>query len=354
MNTVIRCRKCILPSTTPMIEFDEAGVCNYCDTYKHIKLHGVAELEHIIGRAKSCHNEYDCMVNISGGRDSSYTILKMVKDYGLKVLAVNYQNPFTHPIATQNIENIVKILNVKLISFSFRRGYHENLLRTNLQALLRKPDPALVPMICISCKLIWRNILRIARANKIKLIVSGGNLYEQTSFKRYLLGGKQDQSVKSYYSKYLFGLTGRVVRNLGYLKPATILPTINGYLYSNPYSPMTRLLGSGIEKLDLFHYIDWNESEVLNSISNELDWHSPANGSGNWRFDCRIGHLKDYLYLKWLGLTEKDDFYSRLIREGKINREIALHRIESENKIDITELSELMKLIGLNVSLLTG
>lgn len=348
----MRCSRCIMPSTTPDIQFDEAGACSYCHSYRGPTLLGEESLLEIIRNTKANADEFDCIVNISGGRDSSFTVLKMAKDYGLRVLAVNYHNPFTHPLARENIENIKKILGLKLVSFGFRRGYHENLLKRNLLTLLKKPDPAMVPMVCISCKLIWQNILAIARSYHIRMIVSGGNLYEQSSFKRILLGGDQSQSVTSYYTKYIAGLVRHSLGNLGYLRPQTIMPTIKGYLFGNPYSPMVRILGRGITKIDLFHYLDWDEHSVLKRIQNELEWHFPENGTGSWRFDCRIGHLKDYFYSKWLGLTEKDDFYSNLIRVGKISREEALARIDTENRINIDEIGKLMESVGLNLQVL--
>lgn len=301
---------------------------------------------------KASNNEYDCIVNISGGRDSSFTILKIVKDYGLRVLAVNYANPFTHQLAVENIARIKNALGVRLISFSFKEGFHQRILKANLLALLKKPDPAMVPMVCISCKLIWKNILDIANANKIKLIISGGNLYEQTSFKRILLGGSPNQSVKNYYLRYVFGLTGHALRNFRFLRPDMLAPAIKGYFYSNPYSPMVRWKGRHINKIDLFHYLPWDENEVVSRIQNELGWRYPEDGSGSWRFDCQIGHLKNYLYLKMFGHTEKDDFYSHLIREGKIERTDALKRINDENRVNINELNQLLKSINLDSSVL--
>jgi hypothetical protein len=349
-SNIKRCAKCILPSTMPGIKFDKEGVCNYCNSYIKQKLLGEDSLLKILATAQKTNSEYDCIVNISGGRDSSYAILKLVKDYQMKVLAVNYQNPFTHPIALQNIENIQRILGVKLISFSFKPGFHQKVLSYNLQALLKKTDPAMVPMVCISCKLIWKDILSIARRYKIRLIVSGGNLYEATAFKRILLGGTQNQSMNAYYSRYIWGLTGRTIANFRFLRPQTLWPTIQGYLYSNPYSPMVRLRGRDIEKLDLFHYLPWDEHEVVGRIQTELGWQYPSGNQSSWRFDCQIGHLKDYLYLKTLGMTEKDDFYSKLIREDKISREGALQRIEKENRINYEEINRLLKAINFDTS----
>ena len=341
-----------MSEATPGISFDHDHVCNYCLDFRMIEPKGESALLKILEHAKANHGRYDCIVNISGGRDSSFTILKMVKDYGLKVLAVNYANPFTHELATDNIRKIARILKVKLISFSFREGFHQKIVRANLLALTKKPDPAMVPMVCISCKLIWKNILDIANAYKIRLIVSGGNLYEQTVFKRAMLGGRADQTVSEYYTNYIFGLAKHEARNYRFLRPQTLIPTIKGYFYSNPYSPMVRWKGRHIDKVDLFHYLPWDENLVINRISDELNWRSPDDNSGSWRFDCRIGHLKDYLYQKLLGITEKDDFYSQLIRDGKIDRSEALNRVDRENRVNMNELEQLMKSINLDISVL--
>jgi tRNA(Ile)-lysidine synthase TilS/MesJ len=354
MDRQTRCNKCLLPGSAPRITFDNDHICNYCRTYKKTQLKGEAALQGILKSAKSGHSEYDCIVNISGGRDSSYTILKMIKDYDMRVLAVNYANPFTNRLAKENIENIKNILGVKLISFAFSDGFHQRVLKSNLLALINKPDPAMVPMVCVSCKLMWKNILDIANAHNIRLIVSGGNFYEQSSFKRILLGGSPDQSVRRYYTQFVLGLIKHSLLNVKYLRLKTLLPTIQGYLYCNPYSPLVRWKGRHIDKIDMFHYLPWNEDEVISRNQKELNWQYPQNGSGSWRFDCRIGHLKDYLYLKMLGLTEKDDFYSHLIREGKMTRSDALNRIDTENRVNMSELNQLMKSIDLDIGILAG
>lgn len=347
--TIMRCSKCVLPETMPDIRFDDKGVCNYCRTYKNIKYKGENALLVTLEKARKSTGKYNCIVNISGGRDSSYAILKMAKDYQMKVLAVNYQNPFTHPQAAKNIKNIQQILGVKLVGFSFKPGFHQKILKYNLQTLLRKPDPALVPIVCISCKLIWKNILDIARSYNVNLIISGGNLYEQTTFKRVMLGGNQNQSLRSYYTKYGFGLARHALSNIYFLRPQTLLPTIKGYLYSNPYSPMVQLKGRKIAKIDLFHYLQWNENEVVGRIKNELGWQLPDAYTDSWRFDCEISHLKDFLYMKMLGLTEKDDFYSKLIREGMITRKKALERIE--DIVDEDPIKNILQKIGLDSSI---
>ena len=100
----MRCSECTLSENTPHIVFDEDGVCNYCHTYRKFSYKGESELLKTLDAFRRPDSKYDCLVGISGGRDSSYLLLKLVKDYGMKVLAVNYENPFTVPRAKANIE----------------------------------------------------------------------------------------------------------------------------------------------------------------------------------------------------------------------------------------------------------
>jgi hypothetical protein len=286
--------------------------------------------------------QYDCIVNISGGRDSAYTLLKVVKDYQMRVLAVNYRNPFVDPIAEQNISKMVEALGVKLIQFQLKKGLHERFVRNNLLTWLRKPDPALVPVICVGCKIIWPKILGIAKKYNVRCIINGGNPYEYSSFKKDLLGVKADADLTQAYLTNLIGLIKRVVHNLGYLKPKFIPATIGGYLFGNQYSIGSRFLGRSITRIDLFHYIPWNEDEVLDRIQQELGWQYPEEYESTWRFDCRLSHLKDFMYQYSLGATEKDDFYSIMVRENKMSREEALVRLEKENRIQYNAIDNIL------------
>ena len=186
MKVLKRCSKCVLPETTPKVTFDENGVCNYCRTYKRFEFQGESKLLKIFDTHRNPHKKYECIVNISGGRDSAYTLLKVSKDYGMKVLAVNYENPFTDAQAKENIQHMVEALDIDIIRFGFKSQIHELCFKNNLVAWLQNPSPAMVPMMCIGCKIIWKNILQIANRHNLSLIINGGNPYEYTSFKKEL------------------------------------------------------------------------------------------------------------------------------------------------------------------------
>ena len=93
----------------------------------------------------------------------------------------------------------------------------------------------------------------------------------------------------------------------------------------------------------------------MSRIKQELNWESPSQFSSSWRFDCKVSHLKDMMYLKTLNMTEKDDLYSKMVREGLITRDNALIRLNDENKLHIKEIKRLLKSSGIeDISHLKG
>jgi hypothetical protein len=341
------CSSCVLPSTTPGISFDDKGVCNYCHKSKSVEFAGEEALLEVINRFRG-QGRYDCIVALSGGRDSSYVVLKAVRDYKLKVLAFNYRNPFTHPVASENIRRIQKRLGVDLVQLEFPRDIHRRTMRHNLIAWMRKPSLAMVPMMCVACKMLWKPILDIASRHNIKIAFSGSNPYEQTTFKRELLGIDAEASVARYYTGYIFGLVRESLSNVRYLAPEVLPTIIKGYMFSGPQAPMVRMMGKDLVKVSLFKYLPWDEKKVLTRIREEVGWESPPDNPCTWRFDCTVEEIKHYIYHKLMGVTEKDDFYSRLIRAGVMSRKEALKRIERENAVNVKAVEAVLAEVGIS------
>jgi hypothetical protein len=327
----------------PNITFDSNGVCNFCNNSKKVEFKGEAELLKLLDSYRNPEKKYECMVALSGGRDSTYTLLKLVKDYNMKVLAVNYANPFTDPVAQKNIENAVKHLNVDLIQFKLENNIHEKTFKHNLITWLKRPNPALIPILCISCKTIWYTILKIAKQQNINCIISGGNPYEDNAFKKELVRVSSDEKIENSFIKALPGIIWETLKNPGYYHPFCIPTLVKGYLFGDPYTIGSKIWGRNVSRIDIFNYIEWHEDEILSRIRNELDWDSPHDLAGTWRWDCHVGHLKEFLYLEAIGMTERDDLYSKMIRENLITRDKASLRLEKENPVQFHYIENLLK-----------
>jgi N-acetyl sugar amidotransferase len=106
----------------PGISFDGEGVCNYClmidglkGQYKTATTEGEQKWQEIVAQIKASGKgkKYDCVIGVSGGTDSSYMVAKAL-DWGLRPLAVHYDNTWNTAIATENIRKVLGKLKVDL------------------------------------------------------------------------------------------------------------------------------------------------------------------------------------------------------------------------------------------------
>jgi hypothetical protein len=347
---VERCSQCVLPLNTPGVTF-ENGVCGYCRNRSTITYRGEQELLSLLHAQRARGKRYDCIVCVSGGRDSCYTLLSLVRDYGMKVLAVNYQNPLTDPQARKNIANAVRILGVDLVEFRLPNQLHERTFRDVANGWLRNPSPALVPMHCMACKVMYRNIVQIARRHDVRCIVNGGNRFEDVSFKKVLLGLTASVKAEDTITAAWLGLLKQSFRHRAYFKPYMLPVVALGYLFADPYTLGSRLLGRGIRRIDLFHFVPWQEDRILSRLRSELDWDCPPDFKATWRFDCRFGRLKDWMYTLTLGLTERDDLYSSMVRNGAMSRDEALRRLAQEGAPDVEYVERMYAEFGVDPTL---
>jgi hypothetical protein len=348
----MRCSRCTLSDRTPKIAFDQNCVCNYCHSYEKIIYQGEAALLEELESLKKRGRKYDCLLGLSGGRDSTYVLLKLVKDYGMKVLAINYENPFTVPQAKANIENAVKQLGVDVVSFRDDKNHHVKSVAAALRAWLKRPSPALVPVICLGCKPAWLRIYKAALKHDIPAIITGGNPYEIISFKRELVGIAREEEAGRAYLKYTYSLR-ELIKNPRYLNPHLIKTGLKSFFFGSPYSIGLKMYGHQVKWIQLFDYIEWNEKEILSRLKKELNWSYPAKLRSSWRFDCRIKHLVDFLYSRTLAITDKDEFYAKMVREGQMTRDEALGRLEIENEIHMDEVELVIGKLGMQSSALS-
>ena len=136
------CIRCIQDNSVPGINFDSNGVCNYCHLHDELcemfpnGEKGTKQLNKIIKDIKkqSKNKEFDCVVGISGGRDSIYLLYNAVKVWKLRVLAVHSNDYFDNPIATENMKKAVEKLNVKFINVCYPKELAYELKRDFLRA----------------------------------------------------------------------------------------------------------------------------------------------------------------------------------------------------------------------------
>ena len=106
VSTMRRCTRCILPETFPGIKFNGVGVCNYCLNHEPVKVRGEQELEKVLSKYRGRGEKYDCIVPISGGRDSAFVLHQIVKEYNMRTLALTFDGGFITSEGIRNIERL--------------------------------------------------------------------------------------------------------------------------------------------------------------------------------------------------------------------------------------------------------
>lgn len=344
--TVKKCTRCLLPESTPGIFFDGEGLCNYCKEHKRIKYKGELELIKMLDSFRNT-GQYDCIVTLSGGRDSSYTLLKVAKDYRMRVLAVTYENPYTHFQAKKNIENAINLLNVDIIRLKPKGKMFEDCFKNNFLAWMQRPSLQLLPMLCIPCRTMDLDIYRIAKKLKIRCLVNGANPMQHTSFINALTNLPSNIPFHEAIVKSLPQVLKEIFMNPKYLSPKVIPITVKSYITALINAIGPKHFGFEISSFGFFYFVEWNENEVLSKIRSELNWEHPHNKS-NQRFDCPISYLKNFIYLKTIGVTKVNDYYAKMLREGLINPDEAQQRLNKENTFSLNQLQEFFKKIGIN------
>ncbi len=147
-NEVKRCTRCILPSTLDSITFDEDGVCNHCRKYERdfrdwekIKDRKENEFRSILEKAKSLKRPYDCLVPLSGGKDSTYALYLCTHVYHLKTLAVTLDNGYLSDAAKENIKSALACCDADHLFYTVNRSNASSFSRYSLrkQAIFAMP-----------------------------------------------------------------------------------------------------------------------------------------------------------------------------------------------------------------------
>jgi N-acetyl sugar amidotransferase len=179
-NNLIICSRCIFDSNTPGIYFDEEQICNYCQqVYSLSEQYGTGTekgeiaLQSIIDEIKRSgkKKKYDCVIGVSGGTDSSYMLVKSL-EWGLRPLAVHYDNTWNSAIATENIRKVTSKLNVDLSTYVIDNKEADDIFRSFLLAG--------VPEFDASTDIAYAQVLRSTAAKyNIKYIFEGHSFIEE-------------------------------------------------------------------------------------------------------------------------------------------------------------------------------
>lgn len=351
--TMKRCTVCILPETFPGIEFDENGACNYCGTYEKIQVKGESELEQELAKHRGKGEKFDCLVAISGGRDSSFVLHQIVRKYHMRALAATVDSGAILPEGYRNIQRLIDALGVEhvWIKDEGHIARSKKNTRTKFRAWLKKPSiNTIVPVLNAGDKQMNLRLFRCAHEKGIPLVIGGNNIgnstFEQEHFKTGFMGVFPNE--RGYYStfdktKLVLKFGREFMTNYHNYHWSIFREYLGGafvYFFESLQKP------DDVTPLGFYDYIYWNEKQVLSTVFNEAGWQGGADTTATWRIDDAAYPLIDYMYLKLVGFNEFVEFYSKLVREDQLSRSEALSRCASDSAPRIPSLQSVLEELG--------
>ena len=303
------CSKCVMDTSDKQIRFDVRGVCNHCKDYFAVlneQLVSGDELKKEFGRLaekikmEGQGKEYDCVIGLSGGVDSSYLAYVLVKTYGLKPLAVHLDNGWNSKLAVKNIHNIVSSLDIDLLTHVINWEEFRDMQIAYFKA-------SVLDIEAITDHAISAILYSTADKNDIKYILMGTNRATERILPKSWAFNKNDLiNLRSIHKKY------------GKIKLKTF-PQM-GFSRLMYYRSVKKIRNVG--PLD---YLSYNKDEAKKEIQKNLKWEdygAKHHESVFTRF------YQGYILPKKFGVDKRRAHLSSLINCGQMKREEALEELK--------------------------
>lgn len=310
------CKRCIVDTTVPGARFDKNGECSYCKIHDKLEklypLNKASEIKfkRLIDKIKATgkNNKYDCIVGVSGGRDSTYT-LYLIKKLGLRPLAVHFNDGFGNPVAGNNMKKIAARLNIDLRTVTSDWRESKDIKIAFLKA--STPDVEIGTDIGIETAL-----LGTAVKENVKHVISG------YSFRTEGICPLEWNYLDGTYLKSVHKKFGKV--NLRKWKPE------DPGFHLNVSHIFYYTFVKGIRIIPILNYVNYIRQDGEDIITKDLGWVYP----GSKYYDDLYQSVVTYVYRTKFNIERRKYIHSTLIRAGQMTREWALEDIKN---IDVIE-----------------
>lgn len=332
------CKKCLLPNTRPGVIIGDDGISNVwkesdklsnnIDWNKRKK-----HFENLINQIKKSKKGYDCLVPVSGGKDSTWQVLKCI-EHGLKVLAVTWKTPARTSLGQANLENLIS-LGVDHIDFTINPEVEKKFMYKSLV----KYGTTALPM-----HMALFNIpLKIAVKFDIPLVIWGEN-----SATEY---GTDDESLKG------FEMNSKWLKKHGVMHGTTVKDWVDNDMTIKDLTPYigpsdAELNQAGVKAIFLGYFFKWDPElslQIAQKNGFSVRKEGPKTGYYNYAdIDCDF--ISIHHFIKWykFGFTRLFDNLAIELKKGRITYDKAIAIIKDfgiqEPHEDIKKLCEFLEI----------
>lgn len=299
------CSRCVADTTIPNIQFDKKGVCNFCYVHDEMEKEypqgreGQKKLAKIVAEIKEAGKgkKYNCVVGVSGGRDSTY-LLYMATKLGLKPLAVHFDNGWDSEIAVSNIKNALASLNLDLETYVVNWEEFKDLQISFLKASVSDAEiPTDVGILGI--------LYRVAAKENIKYVLNGHSF--------------RTEGVMPLEWTYMDGRYIKSVQDkFGHL-PLKTFPNFSWWdLFYFTFIKRIKIV-------PLLNLVSYKHSVTQKILTEKVGWRYYG---GHHHESYYTNFFQSYYLNKKFGIDKRKIEYSALIRSGQMKRKQALAEIK--------------------------
>lgn len=305
------CSKTVMDTSDPSTTFDENGICNhYWDFQNTVKpnwhpdAQGRRELERRIEgiKLKGKGRDFDCLVGLSGGVDSSYMLHTMVKEFGLRPLVFHVDGGWNSELAVHNIHVLVEKLGLDLytevINWEEMRDFQLAMFKSGVPHIDLPQDHAFVAV-----------LYQFAEKYKVSTILNGGNI----STECVMMPGKL----------YYWGTDMVHIRDILSQFGTVAMQT---YPFSSVFRHKFYLRYlKGVKVFKPLNYMPFSKQLAIETLSREYDWKPYPQK----HFESRFTRFYEGYWLPTrFGFDVRRNQFSSLILTGQMTREQALRELE--------------------------
>jgi predicted glutamine amidotransferase len=341
-----RCTRCILPHTMPFITFDRDGVCSFCRDHHSPVPRGEDALRARVEPLRSRDGRPDCIVALSGGRDSSYTLHYVKNVLRLHPIAFSYDWGMMTDQGRRNQSRLCAGTGVEHILISADIPRKREFIRKNVLAWLRSPHLGTVPLFMAGDKQFYMHAYRLRRQHGIPLVILGEQPLEGTHFKAGFAGARLTRTGKMAYS---LPVLDRLKLFLFYAKEYAKNPAYLNASLADTWEAFVSFYVLPHDYLNLYDFVRWDEAQIVSTLTQRYDWEAAPDTRTTWRIDDGTAAFYNYIYYKVAGLSEHDTFLSNQIREGALARDEALRRSAELNLPRLDSLRWYCDTIGIDL-----
>ena len=335
-----RCTKCIIPETHETIYFDEKGICNICKQhqYKREKIdwnERKGKLDILIKEYRDKY-PYDCIIPFSGGKDSTWTLYYLVKEYKIKPLVIQFDHGFFRPNLLKNVKRITRELGVDFHSFTPNWHVVRKLM---LQSFIEKGD------FCWHCHTgIFSYPMWIAIRFQVPLIFWGEPSSEYTSYYTY---EQQEEVDEKRFNRFInLGITSEDMQ----IRLHRMIDERDMWPFK--YPPLKLLRQLNYRSVCLGSYIPWDVKKQAKIIKEELGWQGDEvenvpPGYEYEKIECYLQGVRDYIKYIKRGYSRPSHLSSIDIRNHRLKRKQALKIIREYEGRRPPSLDIFLKFVGL-------